>query len=363
MASLDYKMYDIMDELSRDNRWDFLTVLILRKNKRNRCWPAMRTIAKKAFPGKTKECAGNLGMATRAKNWLMEHGAVTLVKPEHRIGAEKKLARNRHVYQLTGVIVIDTKVYPYLYNPGREHVSGDETTGDEDVSGAETSGDEISGAETSGGETNHLSVVSSINSNQESGSESSSSPTPQPEEEGDSFTDKEKQLLLEVFGSLAAAKQSLTMDRNGTLGWCEYTIRRNLTCSIARKIESPPDFVFRMVQRKKAVLPLPPLKSEETERSCAEIDAANDIAYRAVMDRKKTRKIRELLGKPERLTAAEFRSRNNWGRMMSIQRDRVAKSRDNAKRQKDSADQERLMALIAERKANEEKHGKFNLIK
>ena len=88
--------------------------------------------------------------------------------------------RIAYLCQLTGVINLDGKVYPYLYNPGREHVSGDETTGDEDVSGDEISGDEISGAETSGAETsgaetNHSSVVSSINSNQESGSDSSSS--------------------------------------------------------------------------------------------------------------------------------------------------------------------------------------------
>ena len=219
MASLDYKMYDIMDDLSKYNRWDFLTVLILRANKRNRCWPAMRTIAKKAFPGKTKISAGNLGMATRAKNWLMEHGAVTLVKPEHRIGAEKKLPRNRHVYQLTGVIVIDKKVYPYLYSPGGQHVSGDETIGHEDVSGAETSGGEISGDEISGDETNHSSVVSSISSNQESGSDSSSSS----DDDNFDLTDKERSIVLDAFGAInARAKGCLRKNRDLTLLWAAY---------------------------------------------------------------------------------------------------------------------------------------------
>ena len=260
MPTLDYKMYDIFDELSRDNRWDYLTILILRANKRNRCWPAMRTIAKKAYPGKTKGSAGNLGMATRAKTWLLAHGAITLVKPERRIGAEKKLARNRHVYQLTGVIVIDKKVYPYLYIPGREHVSGDETITDEDVSGGETSG-----GETSGDETNHLSVESSIISNQESGGDSSSSTIPHPEEvEVLTFSDHEKNLLRYVFGSIAAAKQSLTLNRENTLGWCEYAINKNLlTVPGRRKIDSPPDFVFRMVERKRKVLPLPKLSDEQ----------------------------------------------------------------------------------------------------
>ena len=265
MATLDFKMYDIFEELSKDHRWNVLTVFILRADKqRNRCWPAMRTVAKKACPGRTPESAGNIGMATRAKKWLMAHGAITLVKPEHRIGIEKLLPRNRHVYQLTGVIVIDKKVHPYFYGFRAKHVSGDETIGDEDVSGAETSGAETSGAETSGAETNHLSVESSIISNQESGNESSSTPPTHPEEEVLKFSDHEKNLLRCVFGSIAAAKQSLTLNREMTLGWCEYAITKNLlTIPGRRKIDSPADFVFRMVERDRAVLPSPKLSDEQ----------------------------------------------------------------------------------------------------
>lgn len=269
MATLDYKIYNVFDDMSKDNRWGFLTILILRRNKRNRCWPAMRTIAKKAYPGKMKESAGNLGMATRAKRWLLAHGAITLVKPEHRIGAEKKLARNRHVYQLTGVVVIDKKVYPYLYISGNEHVSGDETIIDEDVSGGEISGGEISGGETSGDETNHSSVVSGISSNQESGSNQESSSKSDDDDDDFNLSEKEYVFVSQAFGGITpTAEKCLKHDRALTIGWAEYALATQICYDKEDKryVQTPWRYIYTTVVKNGDPVPDMP-KMTETRRN------------------------------------------------------------------------------------------------
>jgi hypothetical protein len=101
MNALSYELKEVMPLLCQDDRWNVLTVLILFSNVRNRCWPSMDLIAKMG-------CNGNKARATRAKKWLVEHGAIELVKHSQRHEDEKHLPPRQHVYQLTGVI----KVYP-----------------------------------------------------------------------------------------------------------------------------------------------------------------------------------------------------------------------------------------------------------
>lgn len=247
MRSLDYGLYDIMEQLSVDHRWDVLTVIMLRCDSvRNRSWPAMRTIAKKACP--TSGVNGNLEMATRAKKWLMDHGAIELVPYKKRVGPELLLPRNRHVYQLTGVINFDGKIYPYWYLPGAKHVSGDETTGPEDVSGDEVSPDEVSGDEISPDETN-LSTESILNqSNLESEKESSSI--------------KEDDLIISIFRSLENAETTLALDRELTIAWCEYVIWRRDQTEF-KKIGVERDYVFRMVEQKEPVAKFETLQKDD----------------------------------------------------------------------------------------------------
>lgn len=99
-----------MEELTKDCRWNVLTVLILHANIRNRCWVGMDTIAKMATNN-------NLTKATRAKKWLESQGAFTLVPYDKRVGPdETALAPRQHIYQLTGNLTIAGVVYPYLYH-------------------------------------------------------------------------------------------------------------------------------------------------------------------------------------------------------------------------------------------------------
>lgn len=108
--TLDYNMKGCMDELTKDCRWNVLTVLILHANIRNRCWVGMDTIARMAT-------SGNLRRATKAKKWLQSQGAFTLVPYNKRVGDDElALAPRQHVYQLTGNLTIGGVVYPYLYH-------------------------------------------------------------------------------------------------------------------------------------------------------------------------------------------------------------------------------------------------------
>jgi hypothetical protein len=108
--TLDYNLKGCMEELTKDCRWNVLTVLILHANIRNRCWVGMDTIAKLAT-------SGNLRRATKAKKWLQEQGAFTLVPFDKRVEKEElSLAPRQHLYQLTGKLTIEGVEYPYLYH-------------------------------------------------------------------------------------------------------------------------------------------------------------------------------------------------------------------------------------------------------
>ena len=119
MSSLNYDLKRGIELLTRDDRWNVLTILILHVNARNRCWPSMETIAKLGTNGNDKK-------ASAAKKFLKAHQTFILVPYAKRVGDdETKLPKRQHIYELTGKIVpcgdpececkvLDGEV-PYLY--------------------------------------------------------------------------------------------------------------------------------------------------------------------------------------------------------------------------------------------------------
>lgn len=96
-ATLSFELKGVMKHLSKDERWNVLTVLILHANIRNRAYPSMQTIADMAT-------GGNLHKATAAKKWLEKHGAFELVAYGKRVDDEKALGKRQHIYQLLGIL-------------------------------------------------------------------------------------------------------------------------------------------------------------------------------------------------------------------------------------------------------------------
>lgn len=108
MTALDWRLRDVLPQLRDSGRLNVLIALILRANVRNRCYPSMKRLAKDTGYG--------LEAVTEAKKWLEEHGAIEIVTFAQRVGDEKKIASHRqHIYQLTGVIIVDDVTYPYFY--------------------------------------------------------------------------------------------------------------------------------------------------------------------------------------------------------------------------------------------------------
>jgi hypothetical protein len=107
---LDFDLKRCFHILTQEDRWNVLGVYMLHANIRNRCWPSMDTVTRMATNG-------NRGHATRAKKWLIEHGAIEIVPGGKRVGdEEKKLPPRQHIYQLTGILKIDGQTYRYLYH-------------------------------------------------------------------------------------------------------------------------------------------------------------------------------------------------------------------------------------------------------
>lgn len=94
-VTLNYDLKRSMAILTKGDRWNVLTVLMLHTNVRNRCYPSMDTIAEMAT-------GNNRNRATKAKAWLLKHGAIKLVEYNKRIDDEAKIPNRQHVYQLTG---------------------------------------------------------------------------------------------------------------------------------------------------------------------------------------------------------------------------------------------------------------------
>lgn len=99
VATLDFQLKDAHPDLFSGVRWSVLTMFILHSNNRNRSWPSMRSLAERL--GKS------LPHVTAAKQWLIDHGAVSLVPYELRVGEEKTIPNHQHLYELTGKIKFD----------------------------------------------------------------------------------------------------------------------------------------------------------------------------------------------------------------------------------------------------------------
>jgi len=84
-----------------------LMALVLHQNERGRCWPSNDLLMRETGKGS--------GSITEALKHLEGISAVVRVPHEHRIGKEKDLHQRKNVWQLTGILVFEEVVYPYLY--------------------------------------------------------------------------------------------------------------------------------------------------------------------------------------------------------------------------------------------------------
>lgn len=124
-TTLDFDLKKAPPELFEHGRWDVLTQMIIHTNERNRCWPTVRRIGLRA--------SKSLETVNEAKKWLKSVGAIIDVPFDQRVGKELGIPKRQCVYEVTGIIKIDEKEYPYLYLEKVDH--GDV----EDVTPSETS--------------------------------------------------------------------------------------------------------------------------------------------------------------------------------------------------------------------------------
>lgn len=123
-TTLDFDLKKAPPELFEHGRWDVLTQMIIHTNERNRCWPTVRRIGTRA--------SKSLETVNEAKKWLKSVGAIVDVPFDQRIGKELDIPKRQCVYEVTGIIKIAEKEYPYLYLEKVDH-------GDiEDVTPSET---------------------------------------------------------------------------------------------------------------------------------------------------------------------------------------------------------------------------------
>lgn len=106
-TTIDYAIKPFMREMYKQHRWGVLSILMLHANNLNRCWPSIVGIA--------SDLGISPNQVTKAKNWLIEHGAVQLVPYDKRIGQEELLGPRQLVYQLTGKVTIEGQTVSYLY--------------------------------------------------------------------------------------------------------------------------------------------------------------------------------------------------------------------------------------------------------
>lgn len=106
-TTIDYAIRPFMREMYKQHRWGVLSMMMLHANNLNRCWPSIVGIA--------SDLGISPNQVTKAKNWLIEHGAIQLVPYDKRIGNEELLPPRQFVYQVTGQVTIDGKTVSYLY--------------------------------------------------------------------------------------------------------------------------------------------------------------------------------------------------------------------------------------------------------
>ena len=109
MPSIDWKLREVLPHLRDNGRLNVLMALVLRANVRARCWPSIELIC--------KDTGYAVEAVNEAKKWLIKQGAIEMVSYDKRVGKECDLPPRQSVYQLTGELRIDGKIFPYLYVP------------------------------------------------------------------------------------------------------------------------------------------------------------------------------------------------------------------------------------------------------
>lgn len=106
-TTLDYNFRECLSAL-KGGSLHVLTALVLHQNERGRCWPSNDTLKRETGKGG--------GTITEALKHLEAIFAIVRVPHEHRIGdREKGLHQRKNIYQLTGVLVHEGQIFPYLY--------------------------------------------------------------------------------------------------------------------------------------------------------------------------------------------------------------------------------------------------------
>jgi hypothetical protein len=102
---LSWKLRETNGELGEGRGWTLVT-LYWHTNAHLRCWPGVRRLAKQT----------GVALATNDKilDWLVERGAVLKVPYDKRLLEEKALSARKTIYQLTGVIRLDSGWTRYL---------------------------------------------------------------------------------------------------------------------------------------------------------------------------------------------------------------------------------------------------------
>lgn len=150
MATLDWRMRDVLPQLGEKGRLTVLIDLLLRCDQlRWRCYPSIKKIA--------KDTGLSTSVVDAALDWLVAGKALVKVGYRNRIGKEKALPSRQSVYQLTGVIEVGGKRYPYLFlNPETRAIIDElvrQSAGhisDSEISDNEILENEISYSETEG---------------------------------------------------------------------------------------------------------------------------------------------------------------------------------------------------------------------
>jgi hypothetical protein len=91
---------------SKMARLHVLVYLMACANQRCRCWPSI--------PRMADETGISASTINEAKEWLIEHKALAIVPFEKREGKERAISHRQNVYQLTGVVEIEGKLWSYM---------------------------------------------------------------------------------------------------------------------------------------------------------------------------------------------------------------------------------------------------------
>lgn len=98
MTDLHWELRDYLDEFRPDGRLNVFLCILMHKNMRNRSYPSNDTIR--------SETGFSLAPISASIKWLLDNHAMVLVPYDKRVGNEKRMGKNKNIYQLTGVIFL-----------------------------------------------------------------------------------------------------------------------------------------------------------------------------------------------------------------------------------------------------------------